>query len=245
MDLGLTGKVVFITGGTGDIGCEIVSSFINEGAKVAFTYNRAEKKASDLVEKLGSENCVAYKVSVLDQEGLKRISKEVFDRFGAIDILVNNAAIAQVLPLPLIEEEEWDELMDINVKGTFLVTKQIVRFMIKKKQGTIINLGSLAGERIMEVPVHYATSKAAITGFTLSLAKELSRYNIRVNCVVPGLINGGVGKNTPDKQKAQYIEFCTLKRLGEPNEVSDLVLFLASSRASYINGQIIHVDGGI
>ncbi|MCK5683100.1 SDR family oxidoreductase [bacterium] len=245
MDLGLTGKVVFITGGTGDIGNEIVKSFVLEGAKVAFTYNRADKKAEDLVKKLGSENCVAYKISVLDKEGLKKTAKEVFDRFGAIDILVNNAAIAQVLPLPLIEEEEWDELMDINVKGTFLVTKELVRFMIKKKQGTIINLGSLAGERIMEVPVHYATSKAAITGFTLSLAKELSRYNIRVNCVVPGLINGGVGQNTPDKQKAQYIEFCTLKRLGEPREVSDLILFLASSRASYINGQIIHVDGGI
>ncbi|PKK91870.1 MAG: 3-oxoacyl-ACP reductase [Candidatus Wallbacteria bacterium HGW-Wallbacteria-1] len=245
MDLKLKDSVVIVTGGTGDIGREIVSSFHSEGAEVYFTFNRAENKAAAMVEEFGSERVHARQVSVTDRKGMEDFAREVYKESGRIDILVNNAGIAQVLPFPLIEEEEWKEVMDVNVTGTFIATREIARFMIREKRGSIINVGSLAGERIMEVPVHYATSKAAITGFTLSLAKEFSRYNIRVNCVVPGLIDGGVGRNTPEKQKSDYLHFCTLGRLGKPVEVADLIVYLASERAGFVNGQIIHIDGGI
>jgi len=245
MNLELKDKVVFVTGGTGAIGKEIVRAFLEEGSIVVFTYNRAEKKAAELIAVSGEERCSGYKMSVTDQKGMARIAKEVYDKYKRIDILVNNAAVAEVLPFPLIDEEDWDETINVNVKGTFITTKEIARFMIKNNSGSIINIGSLAGERIMEVPVHYATSKAAITGFTLSLTKELSRYNIRVNCIVPGLIEGGVGLNTPDKQKKQYIDFCMSGRMGKAEEIANVIVFVASTKASFVNGQIIQVDGGI
>ncbi len=245
MDLLLKDKIVFITGGTGEIGSKIIKSYIEEGAIVVFTYKKADNKAVELQNQHGEDRCFGYKVSSLDRPGVAKIVKEVYQKFNKIDILVNNAAITDVLPLPLIEEEDWDECMDINTKGTFIVTKEVIRFMIKNRSGSIINMGSLAGERIMEVPVHYATSKAAMSGFTLALTKELSRYKIRVNCVVPGLIDGGVGRNVTDKQRDQYLEFCTTGRLGKAEEVADLVVFLSSEKSAYINGQIIHIDGGI
>ncbi len=245
MDLLLKDKVVILTGGSGDIGKEIAGGFIREGAKVFFIYNRAEKKARRLMSDLGEDRCLGYKASVLDRLRLSQIAREIFEKEGGIDVLVNNAGVTDVLPFPLIEEEDWDECMDVNAKGTFIVTKEVARYMIKARGGSIINVGSLAGERILEVPVHYAASKAALTGFTLSLAKELSRYNIRVNCVAPGLIDGGVGRRTTKKQQEQYLEFCASNRLGKPEEVASVIVFLSSPKSAYINGQIIHIDGGI
>ncbi len=245
MDLDLKDKIVFLTGGTGDIGREIVRVYIEEGATVCFLYHRAEQKAAKLMDTYGKERCIGYQASVLDKNALSEITKTIFNLYQKIDILVNNAGVTDVLPFPLIDEEDWDECMDINTKGTFLVTKEVARCMLKNRSGSIINVGSLAGERILEVPVHYATAKAGLTGFTLALTKEFSRYNIRVNCVVPGLIEGGIGRSVTKKQKEQYLEFCTSKRLGRTEEVASLIAFLSSPRADYINGQIIHIDGGI
>ncbi len=245
MDLQLKDKVVFLTGGTGDIGRRMIEVYREEGAVVVFLYRRAQQKAAELTARFGGDRCIGYQADILDQGRIADIAREVFQKFNGIDILVNNAGITDVLPFPLIEEQDWDECMDVNTKGAFFVTKEVARYMIKNRSGAIVNIGSLAGERILEVPVHYAAAKAAMTGFTLALAKEMSRFNIRVNCVVPGLIEGGVGRNVTEKQKRQYLEFCTAKRLGEPKEVADLVVFVSSNRAAYINGQIIHIDGGI
>ncbi len=241
----LKGSTAFVTGGTGAIGAAIVRSLAKHGARTAFSFHDQEDKARSLEQELGLDQVRAYRLDVLDKAGSLKAAEQVERDFGPVDVLVNNAGITQVMPFALIEEEDWDRMMDVNVKGMFLVTKAFARGMIRRKKGAVVNLGSLAGMRVLEVPVHYATAKSAVVGFTLSLARELSRYNVRVNAVVPGLLDGGVSSNVPEKQREDYLQHCTIGRAGKPEEVAELVAFLASDRASYINAQAIHIDGGV
>jgi len=214
---------------------------------VAFSFHSQADAAQELERELAGHNQrgKAYPLDVLDKAGALKLAEQVAQDLGPADILVNNAGITQVMPFALIEEEDWDRMMDVNVKGMFLVTKAFVRGMIRRQRGAIVNLGSLAGMRVLEVPVHYATAKSAVVGFTLALARELARYNIRVNAVVPGLLTGGVSSHVPDKQREDYLQHCTVGRAGTPAEVAELVAFLASDRAAYINAQAIHIDGGV
>jgi NAD(P)-dependent dehydrogenase (short-subunit alcohol dehydrogenase family) len=241
----LKGRTAFVTGGTGAIGAGIVRSLSNHRARVSFSFHNQEDKARALERELGGDRVKAYPLDVLDKAGSLKTAEQIERDLGPVDILVNNAGITQVMPFALIEEEDWDRVMDVNVKGMFLVTKAFVRGMIRRKRGAVVNLGSLAGMRVLEVPVHYATAKSAVVGFTLSLARELSRYNIRVNAVVPGLLDGGVSSNVPDKQREDYLQHCAVGRAGKPEEVAEVVAFLASERAGYINAQAIHIDGGV
>jgi 3-oxoacyl-[acyl-carrier protein] reductase len=179
------------------------------------------------------------------REAIEQFVGEVEQALGPIDALINNIGMTQVMPFALIEEEDWDELMAVNLKSMFLFCKGVVRGMIRRRQGAVLNMGSIAGQRLLEVPVHYATAKAGVVGFTLSLAKELCRYNIRVNAVIPGLIEGGVGANVSERQMEEYNRFCSLGRPGTADEVAELVAFLVSDRASYINAQAMTVDGGL
>ena len=240
----LKGKIAFVTGGSGAVGAAIVRVLVREGATVAFSYHHNAEKASELAAELG-DAAKPYAMDVLEGQSAVALATQIEEELGPIDILINNAGLTQVMPFALIEEKDWDLMMDVNVKGMFLVTKAFIRGMIRRKVGNVINMGSLAGSRLLEVPVHYATAKSATVGFTLSLAQEMSRYNIRVNAVVPGMLTGGVAVNVPDKQREEYCRYCTQSRPGEPAEVAELVAFLASDRSSYINGQAIHVDGGI
>ena len=237
--------VAFVTGGTGAIGSAIVRSLVKHGARVSFSFKDQADRARTLERELGEDRAKAYRLDVLDKAGSLKTAQQIEREFGPVDILVNNAGITQVMPFARIEEQDWDRMMYVNVKGMFLVTKAFVRGMIRRKQGAVVNLGSLAGMRVLEVPVHYATAKSAVVGFTLSLARELSRYNVRVNAVVPGLLVGGVSSHVPDKQREDYFQHCTVGRAGRPEEVAELVAFLASDRAAYINAQAIHIDGGI
>jgi 3-oxoacyl-[acyl-carrier protein] reductase len=243
----LQDKVAVITGGSGAVGRAIVRILAREGCRVAYTYKSGAERARQLQDELVAAGAQvgAWPLDVLDGKAAAALAETIERQFGPIDILVNNAGLAQILPFAMIEERDWDEMMDVNVKGMFLVTKAFARGMIRRKRGSIVNVGSLAGVRMLEVPVHYATAKSAVVGFTLSLARELGRYKVRVNAVVPGMLTGGVSVNVPVKQQEEYKRYCALSRAGEPEEVAELVAFLASDRAGYINGQAIHIDGGI
>ncbi len=243
----LKDKTAFVTGGSGALGQAIVEALAGQGCRVAFSYynnaDKAQQLESDLSETTGTVK--AYPLDVLDAGACASLAQDIEHELGTVEILVNNAGVTHIMPFAMIEEADWDFVMDVNVKGMFLVTKAFARGMIRRKAGNIINISSLAGMRMLEVPVHYATAKSAVTGFTLSLARELGRYNVRVNAVSPGMLTEGVSVNIPDKQKQQYIEYCALSRAGTVAEVAELVAFLADDRSGYINAQVISVDGGI
>jgi len=239
----LEGKTVFVSGGTGYLGSEICRKAANYGAQVIFSYHSQGEKAEELQKEILKARAIP--INFLDVSDIRAKIELLYSEIGKIDVLVNNAGIAQVMPLPLVEEDDVDLVMDVNIKGVFFVTKHIVKGMIRNKRGTIVNMSSIAGTRMYDVPVTYAMTKAAANGLTWSLASELKRFGIRVNAVVPGLLEGGIGKGVPEKLLLDFIAHCAAGRLGTAADVAELVCFLASDRSSYINGQCIAVDGGI
>ena len=243
----LNGKRALITGGSRGLGRSLGRRFALEGARVAFTYHGnddAARETFDLLQK-EAKDVKSFKVSVLDIPGTERMVKDIEDTWGGLDILVNNAGISQNLPLALMEEEDWDRVMDLNVKGTFLTSKAVLRGMIRRKAGVILNVGSLAGVRMIEAPIHYCASKAAVKGMTEAMAKEVSRYNIRVICLAPGLLEDGVGRNLPDYKLAEYLKHCSLGRVGCFEEVAQFASFLVSDANSYMTGETVVIDGGV
>lgn len=239
----LRGKTVFITGGSGHIGAAICRACHGHGARVIFSYHRRVEAAEALVREL--PGALAIPLDLLDVKEIEAGIAALYAEIPVIDILVNNAGISQIMPLPLVEEADLDLVLGVNVKGTFFVTKQMVKGMIRNRGGVIVNVGSIAGSRLLDVPVSYAMSKAAIHGLTLALAAELKRFGIRVNTVVPGLIDGGVGEGVPEALRKDFIAHCAVGRSGRAAEVAETICFLASDRAGYINGQQLAVDGGL
>lgn len=236
------GRVALVTGGSGALGGAIVRRLRRDGLEVAFTFNSSATAAESLAAETGA---AAFRADLTDRGQVGQLVRGVLERFGRIDVLVNNAGLTQVMPFALIEEEDWDRVLAANLKSMFLVTREVVRGMIARKSGTIVNVGSIAGHRVLDVPVHYATAKAGVSGFTLALARELSRYRIRVNSVVPGLLEGGVGRMVPEAERADYLGHCAAGRPGRMEEVAAAVAFLASDDAAYVNAQSVFVDGGI
>lgn len=243
----LAGRVVLVTGGSRGLGRAMVAAFAREGARVAFNYSSSEADALATASAVEAAGGVAfgYRCSVTDRDGLRAMVKRIEDEVGPIDTLVNNAGVGQVLPLALMEEEDWDRMMDIHVKGAFLTTQAVLRGMIRRRRGTILNVSSLAGVRMVRAPVHYCTAKAAMRGFTESLAKEIGKYGIVVNAIAPGLLDEGVADNIPADNKADYIANCALGRIGTCAEVAELAALLLSSRNTYMSGATILADGGV
>lgn len=243
----LVGKRALITGGSRGLGRAFAVTFARHGAKVAFTYNRDEEgaEATEKAVAAAGGEVKKYRVSVLDARGTAAMVKDLEAAWGALDVLVNNAGTTQNLPLALMEEEDFDLVMDTNVKGTFLTSKAVLRGMIRRKGGVVLNLGSLAGERLLEAPIHYCASKAAIRGMTEAMAKEVSRYSIRVLCLAPGLLEDGLGRNLPEHRLADYLQHCSLGRVGTFDEVAEFAAFLVSDANAYMNGETVVMDGGV
>jgi len=243
----LTGKRALITGGSRGLGRAMCAVFAEYGADVAFNYSGDEEGAAATAQAIRARERrgLAFRASVLDEAALNAMVKEIEREWGGIDILVNNAGVSQPLPLPLMEESDWDLVMDVNVKGQFLVSRAVLRGMIRRRAGALLNISSLAGLRLIEAPVHYAASKAAIKGFTQALAKEVARYQIRVNCLAPGLLEEGVGQSLPEHRMKEYLRHVSLRRLGTLEEVARCAAFLVSDRNSYMNGETIVMDGAL
>jgi NAD(P)-dependent dehydrogenase (short-subunit alcohol dehydrogenase family) len=214
---------------------------------VAFSYARDEvgAQATCAACLASGQESRSYKASVLDTVATEAMVQELERTWGGIDVLVNNAGVSQVLPLALMDEDDWDRVVDINAKGTFLTSQAVMPGMIRRKGGVILNIGSLAGARMFDGPVHYCASKAAIKGLTQAMAKEMARYQIRVLCLAPGLLDEGMGRNVPEHGLADYLKHCALGRLGTLAEVARFAAFLVSDQNSYMNGETIIMDGGV
>jgi 3-oxoacyl-[acyl-carrier protein] reductase len=243
----LAGRVALVTGGSRGLGRAICTVLAREGAFVAFNYARTDADADATLAAIAGAGGrgSAHKVSVLDKAGLGALVKSLDAAHGKIDILVNNAGFGQVVPLALMEESDWDDMLDTHVKGAFLTTQAVLRVMVRERYGRIVNVGSLAGIKMMQAPVHYATAKAALKGFTEALAKEIGRYGITVNCVAPGILDEGVSDHLPPARKEEYLRHCALRRVGKLEEAADMIAFIASDRASYTNGATLVVDGAV
>lgn len=238
----LKGETVFVSGGTGYLGtgiCELASEY---GARVLFSYHSHEASANELAEKIGGK---AVRIDMRDIPAMAGTVEKLSSEFGPIGALINNAGVSNVMPLAMLEEEDVDSALGVNVKGTLFLTRAVVRGMMANRRGSIVNVGSIAGHRILDVPVTYAASKAAIHGMTFALTAELKRFNIRVNSVIPGMLEGGVAKAVPPEHRDDFLRHCAVGRPGTAREIAEVVCFLASGRSSYVNGQQIVVDGGV
>jgi len=243
----LQGKVAIVTGATRGIGKGIAEAFAAQGATVAFTYVSSDEKARALeaeLEALGGK-AKGFKSDAADFTAAQKLADDVVATFGTIDVLVNNAGITRDTLLLRMTEDQWDEVMSVNLKSAFNLTKAVLKPMLKARSGSIINMSSVVGVKGNAGQANYAASKAGILGFTKSVAAELGSRNIRCNAIAPGFIETEMTGALDEKVVQEWREAIPLKRGGTPEDVANLTLFLASDMSTYITGQVIHVDGGM
>jgi len=234
-------KNIIVTGGSCGIGASIVKKFAQNGYRVLLNYNKSECEAEKIKVEYPN-NIFLYKTDVSNFDDVKKMCNYCVNEFGRIDILVNNAGISQIKPFADITEEDWDNMMNVNLKGVYNCTKGVIDNMIHNKQGKIINISSIWGEVGGSCEVHYSASKAGIIGFTKALAKEMGLSNIQVNCVSPGIIDTKMNSMHDLEELKKDVP---LNKIGTPEDVANIVYFLASEEADYITGQVISVNGGM
>jgi len=242
----LEGKRAFITGGTRGIGAALCDVFAREGADVAFNYNSRDDLAEATRTKIESYGRRAFsaKVSVIDRVGMKRLTRELVEKWGGIDILVNNAAINRGDNFATTTDRAWDEVIHTNVDSLFAVTKPIYKQMIRQRKGSILNITSIGALRALPTAVHYATSKAAMVGFTKCLSREAGTFGISVNAIAAGIFDTDLAQALPERLLQMHDFWVSAGRLGRPEELAEYAAFMVSDRNSFMNGEIVIVDGG-
>lgn len=244
----LDGKVALITGATRGIGKGIAESFAAQGATVAFTYASSAKKAEELEKELADKYGVkvkGYQSNAADFDAAQDLVAEVVKEFGTVDVLVNNAGITRDTLMMRMSEEQWDEVIQTNLKSVFNMTKAVMRTMLKARSGSIINMSSVVGVKGNAGQANYSASKAGILGFTKSIALELGSRNIRCNAIAPGFIETEMTDALDADTVQGWRDAIPLKRGGTPEDVAQACLFLASDMSAYITGQTLNVDGGM
>lgn len=240
-------KVALITGATRGIGRQIALTLSKEGYDIALNY-RKENEELESIKKEIEENkvkCLAIKGDVSNFDDCEKFVKQVMETFGKIDVLVNNAGITKDMLLMRMKKEDFEQVIDVNLVGTFNVTKNVINHMLKARSGRIINISSVVGVSGNAGQTNYAASKAGIIGFTKSLAKEVASRGILVNAIAPGFIETSMTEILKDDVKEEIAKNIPLKRMGKAQDVANCVKFLTSEDSSYITGQVLHVDGGM
>lgn len=244
----LKGKVALVTGGSRGIGKCIVKQLSSVGYDVAFTYYSSEEEAIRIVKELSDSNrkIKAYKMNIEDRCSIRKTLKKFSEDFkGKIDVLVNNAGVNADSYLMLMNDEKWDKTINININGMYCVIKTVLPDMLRNKKGSIINISSVSGIVGIAGQTNYSASKAAVIGLTKSLSKEVGKMKIRVNSVAPGFIETDMLRNMNIRIVEEIKQKIPLKRFGNPEDVANAVLFLASDKSNYITGQTLIVDGGL
>ncbi len=245
--MNLEGKNIIVTGGSRGIGESLVRHLAAAGAKVAFTYRSSAEQAQSIEKDLTSEGfwAKAYQSDASDFSATEELVKQVLEDLGAIDVLVNNAGITKDNLMLRMGEDQWDQVIETNLKSVFAMTKQVIKPMMKNRKGSIINMSSVVGVFGNAGQANYAASKAGIIGFTKSIAKELGSRNIRCNAIAPGFIETDMTDAMTDAAKDAITGSIPMKRLGKPEDVAQLVAFLSSDASSYISGQTISICGAL
>jgi 3-oxoacyl-[acyl-carrier protein] reductase len=243
----LEGKTVIITGASRGIGRGIAEVFAKQGANIAFTYRSSDEKAKSLQDELSANGCKVkgYKSDASNFEAAQQLAVDVLEEFGSIDVLVNNAGITKDGLLMRMSEDDFDRVMDINMKSVFNMTKAVLRPMLKQRKGSIINMSSVVGVKGNAGQANYSASKAAINGFTKSTALELGSRNIRCNSIAPGFIETEMTEALAEEQIQEWRNAIPLKRGGTSEDIANSALFLASDMSAYVTGQVLHVCGGM
>jgi 3-oxoacyl-[acyl-carrier protein] reductase len=243
----LQDQVAIVTGGTKGIGKAICLLFAEQGAKVVANFSKDVEAAENLIDEAKSKefSLGLYKADVTQFDQVKEMVEEAFAQYGRIDILVNNVGLIRDNFLMLMSDEDWDSLIKANLNSLFYCCKAVIRKMIPERRGKIVNISSISGILGTSGQTNYAATKGGVISFTRSLARELGPFNIHVNTVAPGLIESEVVSKMPKEKVEAIIKSSSLGRMGKPEEVAQVVLFLASDHSNYITGQTIIVDGGI
>ncbi|MSR76915.1 MAG: 3-oxoacyl-[acyl-carrier-protein] reductase [Candidatus Omnitrophica bacterium] len=243
----LKDKVAIVTGASRGLGQAMAVDFAREGAKVVLCASSIEnlKETEAQIKSLPNTNCILTQANVSIGDEVCEVVKKALDTFGKVDILVNNAGTTRDNLVALMSEQEWDDVLATNLKSVFLFTKACARPMIRQRSGSIINISSVIGITGNAGQANYAASKAGMIAFTKSMAKELAKRNIRVNAIAPGFIKTRMTDKLPDELKQKVLGQIALGRFGEPKEISDVAVFLASENSRYMTGQVLVVDGGL
>ena len=236
---------MIVTGGSRGIGKACVSAFAQAGCSVVFTYSKSAKEAEALAAQTGAVSCLAVKADSRDYAQCRKVVETALTKFGRLDILVNNAGITRDKALMMMTQEDFTDVIDTNLGGTFNMSRAAITTFLKQKNGCIINISSVSGLVGIARQTNYSASKAGIIGFTRSLAKETAAYGVRVNAVCPGYTDTDMTAALRDDVKKQILETIPMKRMARPQEVAGLCLFLACESGAYITGEAIRIDGGL